>query len=267
MFRFDGQTAVVTGAANGMGLAVTELLAAQGAMVCMLDIDQSLAQVSGRLNDGGFKTVPYHCNVADPKEVKEICEEIGTRYNPVKRLVNVAGISANIDFLSPEIDEPKKKIFGVNIDGVWNMCRAIIPLLLESGGGSIVNFSSITGPLVSDPGMSIYSASKAAVSGLSKALAIEFADRNIRVNCIQPGYVWTQMLSKYNPDNPDEVKNRLSRGIPMGRLGTPEEAAYSVLFLLSEEASYITGHDLVMDGGTSLVETKQIVRKGSKKVD
>ncbi len=267
MLRFDEQIAIVTGAASGMGLSITKLLAEQGAFVCMLDIDRSVMDASSALNDKGYNTSGYICDVSDRHVVQSTCEAIYSKHGSISKLANVAGISANINFLSPDIQTVKDKIFAVNCDGIWNMCQSAIPYMLLNQGGSIVNFSSVTGPLVSDPGMSIYSATKAAVSGLSKALAVEFAEQNIRVNCVLPGYIWTPMLAKYNLSDPDAVKNKLSKGIPLGRLGAPEEVGYAVLFLLADESSYITGHDLIIDGGSTLVETKEILKKGSKKVD
>lgn len=266
MFRLDNNVIVVTGAAQGMGKGVSTAVAKLGGIVCMLDKAEKVMESATELSNLGLKAYGYICDVTDSVNVKETFAKIVSEHGTINKLVNVAGISASVDFLSDEIDSIKDRIMNVNFNGVWNTCRVAIPYMLENGQGSIVNFSSVTGNLVSDPGMAAYAASKGAVSGLTKSLAIEFAKRNINVNAILPGYVWTDMLAKYNPDNPQEVKDRFSKGIPMGRLGTIDEAGAIVAFLLSEEASYITGHCLVFDGGTTLVETKELVVKGEKKL-
>ncbi len=249
-----------------MGKGVSKTLGELGATVCMLDLNENVLVIANELSQKGINAHGYVCDVTNNFDVKDTFKRIANEHGAIHKLANVAGISASVKFTSDEIDDTKDKIMNVNFNGVWNTCRAAIPYMLSNGKGSIVNFSSVTGNLVADPGMTAYSASKGAVSGLTRALAIEFADRKINVNAILPGYVWTDMIAKYNPDNPKEVKNRFSRGIPMRRLGTVEEAGSIVAFLLSEEASYITGHCLVFDGGTTLVETKELVKKGQKKL-
>lgn len=266
MLDFTGQVVIVTGAARGMGKGVSTVLGKQGATVCMIDLSENVIVTAKKLSEEGYKAFGYICDVTDALKVKEVFAQIAKEHGTIHKLANVAGISANIEFLSEDIDKAKDKIFNVNVNGVWNTCRAAIPYMLENGKGSIVNYSSVTGNIVSDAGMSAYSASKGAVSGLTKALAMEFADSDIRVNSVLPGYVWTEMLSKYDPENPQAVMDKLSKGIPMGRLGTVEEAGNVTAFLLSDEAGYITGHDLVLDGATTLVETKEIIKKGKKKL-
>lgn len=264
MFNFENDVIIVTGAAQGMGKGVSFALANLGATVCMLDKSDSIRNSAKELNDEGYKVYDYVCDVTDSKSVKDTFKMIEKQHGIIHKLVNVAGISASVDFTSDEIDAIKDKIMDVNFNGIWNTCRNVIPCMIKNGGGSIVNFSSVTGNIVSDPGMSAYAASKGAVSALTRSLAIEFADRNININAILPGYVWTDMLKKYNPEDPDEVKERFSKGIPMKRLGSVEEAGSIVAFLLSEGAKYITGHNLVFDGGTTLVETKELIVKGKK---
>ncbi|WZL73202.1 SDR family oxidoreductase [Clostridiaceae bacterium 35-E11] len=266
MLNFLGQVVVVTGAAGGMGKGVAKILGKQGATVCMLDIDESVLNTAMQFFQEGYRTFGYICDVTNTENVKEIFTQIVKEYGTIHKLANVAGVSANIEFLSEDADKVKDAILNVNFNGVWNTCRAAIPYMLQNGKGSIVNYSSVTGNIVSDGGMSAYSASKAAVAGLTKALAMEFADKNIRVNAILPGYVWTEMLSKYNPENPQVVIDKFSKGIPLGRLGTVEEAGNVTAFLLADESGYITGHDLVLDGAATLVETKEIIKKGPKKL-
>lgn len=264
---FKDDVIIVTGAARGMGRASAEALLRKGATVCLVDRDSLVYEVAEKLKQENLLAKAFVCDLSEKVQVQKLISEIMDTCGKITKLVNVAGISASTSFLDDKIDEYLEKIMSVNFMGVWNMCRGTIPHLLNNGGGSIVNFSSVTGNVVTDPGMSAYSASKGAVSALTRALALEFADRNININAVLPGYVWTEMLSKYDPQNPEKVKERFSKGIPMGRLADVTEVAEVVCFLLSSSASYITGQGLVIDGGASLVETKQLVKKGNKKVD
>jgi hypothetical protein len=266
MLDFDGKVVIVTGAAQGMGYGVALELCKNGAVVCMLDKNNKVLSSAEELNNNGYKAYGYVCDVTDKPMIKEVFENIVSIHGSIHKLANVAGISANMDFLSDDMDRVKDLIFNVNFNGIWNTCRAAIPYMIGNGKGSIVNYSSVTGNIVSDPGMSAYSASKGAVSGLTKALAMEFADRKISVNAILPGYIWTDMLAKYNPDNPQIIIDKLSKGIPMGRLGSVKDAGCLTVFLLSDEAEYITGQEIVMDGAATIVETKEIIKKGEKKI-
>lgn len=258
MIDFKDKVTVVTGGANGMGEAVGKQIAELNGTVCLIDLSEEVLVKAKKMGEKNLNVSGYVCDVTDKENVKKTFEEIFKKYGVINNLVNAAGISASVDFLSEDLDEIKDRIMNVNFNGTWNTCRAAIPYILKNKIGSILNFSSVTGNIVTDPGMSAYSASKAAVAGLTKALAVEFADRGININCILPGYVWTDMIAKYDPDNPEKIKERFSQGIPMRRVGYVEEVGKVVAFYLSEGAAYITGQNIVFDGGTTLVETKNL---------
>ncbi len=257
---------IITGGANGMGEAVGKEVAKNNGVVCLLDLSQEVLKKGERLKEEGYNVKGFVCDVTNKEEVQRIFKEIYEEFGSIDNLVNAAGISASVDFLNEDLDEIKDRIMNVNFNGTWNTCRAAIPYMLRGERGSILNFSSVTGNLVTDPGMSAYGASKAAVAGLTKTLAVEFADRGINANCILPGYVWTDMIAKYDPENPEKVKERFSQGIPMRRVGYVEEVGKVVAFYLSEGAAYITGQSIVFDGGTTLVETKKLIDKGKKEL-
>lgn len=261
---FDGKVLIVTGAARGMGRAVAERLATLRARVCLIDRGDNIYELKSKMKTEGFNVDAYLCDVSDRHEVNHTIKKIVDKHKTIDGLVNVAGISASISFLDDAIDTALDNMMKVNFYGVWNTCRAVLPIMVEKKAGSIVNFSSVTGNVVSDGGMAAYAASKGAVSGLTRSLAVEFADKNININSILPGYVWTDMLAKYDVTNPERVKVRLAGGIPAGRLGQVEEIAELAVFLLSSKAKFINGQNIVVDGASSLVETKQLIPKGNK---
>ena len=179
--------------------------------------------------------------------------------------IDIACCNAGVCRLAPfeqMPDEMRDFHIDVNIKGVWNTCQAVVPYMLENGGGAIVIASSVTGDIVADAGEAAYAMTKAALVGLTKCLAVEYADRNIRVNCSQLGYARTPMVEKMavesNPDNPESAINDIAVGVPMKRLAKPTEVGELFAFLGSDEASYITGAQVVIDGGSTLPETMSI---------
>ena len=172
-------------------------------------------------------------------------------------LVNNAGV-CRLETFENMSDDLRDFHFDINIKGAWNVTKACLPFLKETQG-SIVNLSSVTGPMVADSGEVAYATTKAALLGFTKSLAIELVENNIRVNAILPGYIRTPMVDgmakETNPTNPEEVILGIASGIPMKRLGTMEEVGELAAFLTSNEASYITGQGIVIDGGSTLPET------------
>lgn len=192
------------------------------------------------------------------RQVEGAVRDIKTKFDKVDILVNNAGICMLEKFEDMSF-ELRDKHFNININGTWNVTKALLPLIKKSGNGSIVNLSSVTGTKVADVGEVAYATTKAAIMGFTKGLAIELVSDNIRVNSILPGYILTPMVEKMakvsNPDNPKSVINGIASAIPMNRLGNIEELGELAAFLASEEASYITGQEFVIDGASTLPET------------
>ncbi|MDL2253781.1 SDR family oxidoreductase [Ruminococcaceae bacterium OttesenSCG-928-I18] len=258
MSRFTGKAAVVTGGAMGMGFGTAKVLGSQGAKLALFDKSDKLPQAVEELKAAGVEVVGYQVDVRDSAAVKEACQKAIKQYGKIDILVNVAGVGILQPFLQTS-DETRDLIFDINIKGIWNTCQGLIPHMVENQYGKIVNYSSVTGFQVADPGECAYGISKAGIIGLTKTLAVEFATDGITVNAICPGYILTPMVQKIakenDPDNPQSVIDGIAGNIPIGRLGTPEEAGDLVAFLASDESRYITGVHVNLDGGSVLPET------------
>ena len=195
------------------------------------------------------------------EKIHNIVEEIIKEKEKIDILINNAGVAKLIPFLEMT-DEMRDYHFDINMKGTWNVTKAILPYMKEKKYGRIVNLSSVTGPMVADAGEVAYATTKAALIGFTKGLAIEVVEDNITVNAIQPGYIMTPMVEGIakdsNENNPESIVKGIADGIPMKRLGTIEELGYLALFLASDESSYITGQGFVIDGGSTLPETKSV---------
>ncbi len=259
MKKLEGKVAVVTGAAVGLGAGIAEIYAKYGAKLCLIDIDPEVEKTAQYVKDTyGCEVITYVGSVADKAQMKEAIKKTVDTFG----VVNVACCNAGVCRLAPfeeMTDEMRDFHIDVNIKGVWNVCQSVIPYMLENKGGNIVIASSVTGDLVADAGEAAYALSKAALVGLTKCLAVEYADRNIRVNCTQLGYARTPMVEKMaiesNPADPESAINDIARGVPMKRLAKPTEVGELFAFLGSDESSYITGGQFVIDGGSTLPET------------
>ncbi|PZX06014.1 SDR family NAD(P)-dependent oxidoreductase [Celeribacter halophilus] len=249
-FDFSGRTALVTGAASGLGLAMVRAFVGAGAKVVLFDLDEdSVRAATDTLNaDHPGRVTALAGSVTDPAAASAACEaavDFGGRLDVV---MNNAGISGNAPSL--ELDEATwRRAIDVNLSGAFFVAQAAGRVMAEQGGGGIVNTASMYG-VVAAPERAAYCAAKAGVVALTKVLAIEWADRNIRVNAIAPGYVRTALTETL------AIQGRLDLGalnarVPAGRLGTPEEIAAASLFLASDTSSYVTGQTLVADGGWS----------------
>lgn len=262
MSKLDGKVAVITGAAVGLGAGIAEVYAKYGAKLCLIDIDQSVEETAKHVKDTyGSDVITYVGSVSDKTQMKEAIEKTINAYG----VINIACCNAGVCRLAPfeeMSDEMRDFHIDVNIKGVWNVCQSVIPYMLKNGGGNIVIASSVTGDIVADAGEAAYAMTKAALVGLTKCLAVEYADRNIRVNCTQLGYARTPMVEKMaiesNPENPESAINDIARGVPMKRLAKPTEVGELFAFLGSDESSYITGSQFVIDGGSTLPETMSI---------
>ena len=253
--KLKDKIAVVTGGAMGNGLGITEVFLKEGAKVAILDYSDELSNTVTKLTNEGFDVTGYQADIRDMRKVSEILKQIYQKYGNIDILVNNAGVCRLETFMQMN-DELRDFHFDINIKGTWNVTKATVPYMKQ---GSIINLSSVTGPMVSDSGEVAYATTKAALIGFTKALAMEFADKNIRVNAIMPGYVMTPMVEgmakETNPDNPQSVIDGIAAAIPMKRLGTIEELGNLAAFLASDESTYITGQGILIDGGSTLPET------------
>lgn len=247
LLSLEGQIAVVTGGARGIGLAIAELLLEHEATTCIFDVDVEQGhRVEAALQRSYGERVKFlSVDVAIQKQVRNAVSTLYQKYRRVDILVNNAGISRPCPIDSLPLEE-WNKVIGVNLTGVYNCCRAIFPIMKERKYGRIVNISSVVakkGTLFG--GNSSYTASKAALLGFTKELAIEGAKFNVTVNAIAPGIVDTDLLKALDP----EKRASLAHYVPLGRLAQPREIAMGVLFLVSKMANYITGEVLDINGG------------------
>ena len=239
MNRFDGKTAIVTGAATGIGAAIATLLAAEGAVVFAADIDNEALQHDNR------NITNYVCDVTSSDQVTSMVDAVVDSHGHIDLLFNNAG-SGTIGDVTQATDEDWDRVFKINVSAIMYACRAAIPHMRCSGGGAIVNNASVSG-LAADYGFGAYNASKAAVLNYTRVLAIDHARENIRVNSFCPGFIANTRLTSILEGLP--VRERYNELIPMGRSGTAAEMAEVAAFLASDQASYVTGANIVADGG------------------
>ena len=241
--RLAGKIALVTGGASGIGEATSRTFAAQGATVIIADIDVAGGEaVAAEL---GRSACFLKLDVADPAAWDEAIAEVLRRFAGLDVLVNNAGIGL-MGELAEETPAQHRQVLDINVTGVWAGCRAAIAAMAPRGGGSIVNISSIDG-LVGVAQMASYAASKFAVTGLTRSLALELGDRNIRVNSVHPGITRTPIIKSIGA-LPPRLQNSIDRQ-PIKRIGEPQDIANAVLFFASDESTYCTGAGLVVDGG------------------
>ena len=243
--RLPGKTAIVTGGGAGIGRAISILFAREKARVAVADIDLGAAQATAaEIAQIGGCALALQADVRTASDVQRMVRETVAAFGRLDILVNNAGVGTDGDVVQlPE--EEWRRILDVNLTGVFLCCKYAIPQMKRSGGGSIVNIASIAAR-VGGSVSCVYPASKAGVVALSRNTALKFAAEGIRVNCVCPGHVDTALT--YTLKDP-RVREALISRYPVGRLGTAEEIAAAVLFLASEEASFITGSELIVDGG------------------
>lgn len=260
MKKLDNKVALITGGAMGNGLGIARVFLEYGASIIILDYSTELQNTVVELQNkyGQSKVIGYKVDIRDNTKVNEYINDAIEKYGHIDILVNNAGV-CSLETFEKMSDELRDFHLDVNIKGTWNVTKAIIPFMKKNKESSIVNLSSVTGPMVADSGEVAYATTKAAIVGFTKALAIELVDYNIRVNAILPGYILTPMVENMskltNPNNSDGVIKGIADAIPMKRLGTIEELGELAAFLASSESSYITGHEFVIDGGSTLPET------------
>ena len=250
--RLKDKVAIVTGAASGIGEATALLFAEHGASVVASDIDrQGAEKTAAAIVERGGESIPVQGNVADTDEALAIVQGAVRAYGALHILVNSAGITARSLPSSMHQEEVWDRVIEVNLKGTYLMALHAVPEMERAGGGSIVNLGSIMSVVGYPPswksGFNPYPVSKGGVLQFTRNLAIDMASKNIRVNCLGPGFTETP-LTRSLTDDPD-MKAALEAKHPMGRLGTPEDIAYAALFMASDEASFMTGSYLPVDGG------------------
>lgn len=247
-FSLEGDTAIVTGAAQGLGRAMAAGLAEMGADVAIADVNVEKAERTAADLDGETDVVAVEVDVTDEASVESMVETVTDELGPIDVLVNNAGIPAN-GAAEETSFEDWRDVMAVNLDGVFLCSKHVGRQMLDRGEGRVVNVSSMSAIDVNVPQkQASYNASKAGVSMLTQSLAVEWADRGVRVNAIAPGYMRTDLVDEVLENDP-EMEEIWLENTPMGRLGRPEELQELVVYLASEASSYVTGSTMVIDGG------------------
>jgi len=246
--RLDGKVALITGASRGQGETEARLFAREGARVVLTDVLVDLGQqVANSIHTGGGEALFLQLDVANPDEWNEVVRHTVQTYNRFDILVNNAGIAQRGGVEDTSVEDWDRTM-DINAKGVFLGMKYAIPAMLQNGGGSVINISSTSG-IVGFPGGTAYHSAKGAVRLLTKVAAAEYAKRGVRVNSIHPGFIETPMTDNMAASRMQSLLERT----PMGRKGTPMEIAYGVLFLASDESSFMTGAELVIDGGMTAV--------------
>lgn len=240
-----GKYAIITGAGKGLGAAIAKCFLEEEVYgVALLDRDYDLvSETAQALDPSGKRAAAFPCDVTDREQVKRVLEAVLVRFGKIDILVNNAGITKDRMFHKMS-DQDWDAVIDINLNGAYNLCKQVVPLMREQMSGSIVNISSTAA--YGNPGQANYSATKAALQGFTRALCWELGPKNVRVNCVAPGFIETDMMLAVPPD---QLKNSLDNKVPMRRLGTPEELARAVAFVASDNASWITGQTIFVSGG------------------
>jgi len=252
MNRLASKVAVVTGASLGIGRACAERLAQQGAAVALFDVlDEAGSRLAATLTAEGHRAAYWHVDVTDEAQVREALQSVAARFGALHVLVNNAGISGAAKLTHEVSEQEWDRVQAVNVKGVFFCTKHAIPLLRRAGGGSIVNLSSIAG-LVGTAGVAPYHASKGAVRLMTKNDAVSYAADRIRVNSVHPGYIWTPMVEQHlraTSTDLDAARRGADALHPLGHMGEPDDIAWAVVYLASDEAKFVTGAELAVDGG------------------
>ncbi|OGO31515.1 MAG: short-chain dehydrogenase [Chloroflexi bacterium RBG_16_56_11] len=255
MDRVKGKVAIVTGAASGIGESTAKLLAREGAQVAVVDIDDDNGRrVVREIVSAGGEAVYHHMNVAIEKEVEQIISDIYKKYGKLNILVNNAGIAGGGGPSHLLSNEEWDRVMNINLKGPFWCVKYAVPYFMKSGSGSVINVSSIMG-ILGGP-TPAYCSSKGGIRTLTKADAVTYAKQNIRFNSVHPGYIITPLFKTLAAKSPGGVEKQIekeSQGIPLGRMGLPEDIANGILYLASDESSYVTGIELIIDGGKIII--------------
>lgn len=251
--RFEGRAALVTGGGHGIGAATVIRLAAEGASVAVVDLDRGRAEgVAGEIRAAGGAALGLVADVSVPAELAAAVDAATTRLGPLDVVHSNAGVLIPGSALEQSVED-WDRTFAVNVRAAFLTAKAVLPGMVERRAGSIV-FTASTSALVGEPGLAAYDASKAALVNMTRQLAADYSPRGIRVNCVCPGWIPTGFNDPALAGMDDEAVAAMVRAaVPMGRQGAPEEIAAAVAYLASDDASYVTGHALVVDGGLTAV--------------
>ena len=245
--RLEGKTAIITGAARGIGRETALTFAREGARVVVSDWEEGAGlQTTKDISDLGAEAFFFRADVADREQVKALVDATVRQYGRIDILINNAGITADA-FLTKMTEEQFDRVIGINLKGVFNCTQAVVPVMIQQGAGVVLSASSVVG-LYGNVGQTNYAASKFGVIGMTKSWAKELGKKGLRFNAVAPGFIQTDMTAKV----PDKVLDLMREKTPLGRLGRPSDIARAYLFLASDEADYINGAVLSVDGGLVL---------------
>lgn len=245
MFDLTGKVALVTGATGAIGGAIAKTLHKMGATLALSGT--KVNQLESLAQELSSRVQLFSCNLSSPEAIQELTTNVERVFDKVDILVNNAGITRD-GLMMRMSDEAWENVLTINLEAPFRLMREFSKSMIRERWGRIINISSIVGA-IGNPGQTNYAASKAGLFGLTKSAALELASRNITVNCVAPGFIESPMSDKI----PDAQKQALKSRIPVGRVGNPEEVAAAVAFLASNEASYITGHILHVNGGLAML--------------
>lgn len=253
MNRLPGKVALVTGAARGIGKGIATAFATEGAQVGVIDLNEAACQqVVNEITAAGGVALALGADISDEAQVEQVVKRAQERFGTVTVLVNNAAVmpSGPLHLTSPADFD---RCMAVNLRGTYLMCRAVIPGMLAAGKGSIIHMSSVTG-ILGLPGLAVYSATKASLSGLARAMSTDYARQGIRVNAVAPGTIDSPMLHDFLAvqQNPEPLRQQFDDMHPIGRVGQIDEVASVFVFLASDESSFVTGATYTVDGGLSV---------------
>ena len=246
MADLKGKVVIVTGAGHGIGREIALFLARNGAEVVVTDVSDAIFEVGKQIEALGSKALPIKCDVTELEQAQEVEEKVIGKYERIDILVNNAGIYPQKAFLDMTADD-WNKVLRVNLNGTFHCTKAVIPKMVKQRYGKIVNIASIAGAVVGFQNLVHYSASKAAIAGFTKSLALEVAQYGINVNAVAPGPIDVGDMAANT-----EMYQQIIKAIPVGRMGLPIDIANLVVFLVSDESNFITGQCIVSDGGYTL---------------
>ncbi|EIK97183.1 short chain dehydrogenase [Pseudomonas sp. M47T1] len=248
-FSFENKVALVTGGASGIGLATARAFAQAGASVAVVDLNLEAARAAAQaLVDAGHRAIGIGCDVADIDQVEAMVKDTVATFGRLDAAFNNAGIQNLLAEVADATVEDYDRVMSVNLRGVWSCMKFELQHMRRQGSGTIVNCSSLGG-LVGGAERANYHAAKHGVIGLTKSAALEYAARNVRVNAVCPGLIWTPMADQMVAAGQGEALEGMTKAVPMGRHGQPEEIADAVLWLSSTGSSYVTGQSISVDGG------------------